>query len=131
MKSTIDIIRAHVNEEHDPIWSFIWKALIPQHVHLFLWLVGHDRVMSYGNRFHRGLATDPSCRNIPGIHDTSLYILQDYPLALVIWETLVPRHRHSMFFSLPLQPWLGFNLESNYTISKNWPAYFSIVVWML
>ena len=131
LKSSINIIRAHMHGAHDPIWAYIWKALVPQCVRFFLWLAGHDRIMSNSNMFSRGLTTDPSCRNCLGVEKTSLHILWDCPLARVIWEGTIPGHLHNMFFLLPLRPWLGYNLKPSCDILENWPTSFAIAVWKL
>ena len=119
IKSALNLIHVDIHEERDPIWLAIWKASVPQCIRFFLWLVGHDRIMSNNNRARRGLIADPSCQNYPGIDETTLHILRDCPLARVVLEKLVPRHLHIRFFSLPLRSWLGFNLKPPCFILEN------------
>jgi len=127
----LNLIRAHIHKERDPIWSAIWKAFIPQRIRFFLWLVGHDCIMSNKNRARRGLTVDPSCQNCPGIDETTLHILRDCPIARVIWEKLVPKHLHIKSFSLTLRSWLEFNLKPPCFIPENWTPYFANGVWFL
>ena len=103
-KTAINYIRGDAPTQADPMWTLIWASQVPHRIRFFLWLVGHERLMTNSNRFARGLIDNPKCRGCLDGDETTLHLLRDCKLASMIWKAVLPPSRNASFFSLPCRP---------------------------
>lgn len=90
LRSAMKIIRGRDPEDTQPLWMLIWRSPLPQRMRFFLWLVGHDQLMTNHHRFTRGLANDSICKGCLSGDETFIHLLRDCKLAKEIWNQLVP-----------------------------------------
>lgn len=80
----------------------IWKAGVPQHVCMFLWLLIHDKLLTNEVRTKRGMCDVPCCELRGEIVQLALYAIRDCASVRPIWYRIIPRDGWDYFFTLPL-----------------------------
>ncbi|KAJ8432430.1 hypothetical protein Cgig2_016060 [Carnegiea gigantea] len=123
--SVMNLIHPGNQGDEDPFWQLIWKCPVPQKIRVFLWLGAHDRLMSNANRFTRGLADSPKCKNCLNMVEDGLHIMRDCQHAKSVWDKFIPVSQRTLFFSLPLREWLSANLKNANTLDETWPSLFA------
>jgi len=102
--------KTNFSEGDDPLWQVIWKCPTTSKLRFFLWLVGHEKIMSNVHCFLRGLTNSSKCKDCPGLDEDGLHILRDCKHAVPLGRELVPHTQQQLFFTLPLKNWLVTNL---------------------
>lgn len=59
----------------------VWKAGIPQHVRMFIWLLLRDCLLTNEIRAKRGMCDVPSCDLCGEVVETALHAIRDYASA--------------------------------------------------
>lgn len=105
----------------------MWRVVAPERVRVFLWLLGHQAIMTNAERYRRHLSgTDV----FQGGIETIIHVLRDCPVMRGIWDRFVPAEKRHVFFSLPLFQWLYKNLSDNGIRSGvSWSTIFVVAVW--
>lgn len=81
-----------------------------QRIHVFLWLVVHDYILTNYSRWRRRLAESADCGVCNEMSDDTLHALRDCLETRIIWMHLIPSTLLHKFFTLNLNDWMGWNL---------------------
>jgi hypothetical protein len=71
-------------------WKVIWRWKGPHRIRIFLWLAGHDALITNVLRARRGLTNQIVCSACGKEPETTLHVLRDCEVARLIWLSLVP-----------------------------------------
>lgn len=80
------------------LWKVIWKWHGPQRNKTFLWLVGHERLMTNEVRRERGLSSFGMCPLCSLVVETTMHVLRDCVKAKQVWVRLVPQQLQAELF---------------------------------
>ncbi|KAF7824072.1 putative ribonuclease H protein At1g65750 family [Senna tora] len=94
-------------------WKLLWKWKGMEKIRSFLWLCGHDRLLTNAARKRRGMVATDICTRCNGAPEDLLHTLRDCPKAKCIWLKLVHPGKWHIFFSASRLNWLTINLSSN------------------
>jgi ribonuclease HI len=121
--SAYQLIATNTVENVDNKWSQIWKLETIERVRVFIWQMAHDRLLTNSRlaRWHLG---GPDCHSCVHFEETLLHVLRDCPVAVNIWNHLLPRHDKGQFFLVSLHDWISFNLVNKFGHShgNSWNA---------
>ncbi|CAN1845039.1 Putative ribonuclease H protein At1g65750 [Linum perenne] len=88
IKTTYSLIlneEEHTDREN---WRMLWNWKGPNRIRFFLWILGHDRLLSNAERLRRHLTSDGGCiRCAHGCESTS-HIFRDCNFALEFWRCM-------------------------------------------
>ncbi|KAG7551702.1 Ribonuclease H domain [Arabidopsis thaliana x Arabidopsis arenosa] len=114
----------------DRFFDRIWRVMASERVRYFLWLVGHQAIMSNVERVRRHLGYTAVCQVCKGAEESIIHILRDCPAMEGIWRRMVPPQERQSFFAKSIMEWLFDNLGSRKEQgSEDWPTLFSVAVW--
>ncbi|CAN1824281.1 Putative ribonuclease H protein At1g65750 [Linum perenne] len=127
IKSAYDLA---ANEEpnmdlNQGLWKNTWRWNGPNRVRHFLWLAGHDRLLTNDQRARRMLTSDPHCPICPGQIENTIHILRDCHFAFTVWNELGIFNQTEECWSANLEMWIGQLLKSEKSLC------FGIVCWFL
>ncbi|CAN1142695.1 Putative ribonuclease H protein At1g65750 [Linum perenne] len=106
VSSAYEILAADQSESDQNLWKQIWKWQGPNRVRHFLWLVGHNRLLTNEERRKRHMTNEGGCRLCPSIAKDSLHVLRDCKAAKTFWKEFLPQAADASFFSGNLRNWL-------------------------
>ncbi|CAN1142701.1 Putative ribonuclease H protein At1g65750 [Linum perenne] len=86
VSSAYEILAADQSESDQNLWKQIWKWQGPNRVRHFLWLVGHNRLLTNEERRKRHMTNEGGCRLCPSIAKDSLHVLRDCKAAKTFWK---------------------------------------------
>ncbi|CAA7013631.1 unnamed protein product [Microthlaspi erraticum] len=111
------------------LFRSIWRVVAPERVRVFFWLLGNNRIMTNQERFHRHIGDTELCQICKADIESTLHILRDCSAMSGIWERVVPREKHQVFFNMSLLEWLFVNLvDSSMTEFGPWSTLFAVAV---
>ena len=127
IRSTYDhIIGTHLMTR-DPLFKLIWKWKGMERIKVFLWQVAVDALPTNFFRYSRHVSDDPNgLRCNLHVHETSLHVLRDCPIAMDFWTRLICPIQYPHFYTAAVHSWLKWNL-SQYDIFPgfSWPNIFA------
>ncbi|KAF7801547.1 putative ribonuclease H protein At1g65750 family [Senna tora] len=131
-KFAYDAITSVDKGERNDFWKLLWKWKGMEKIRSFLWLCGHDRLLTNAARKRRGMAATDICTRCNGAPEDLLHTLRDCHKAKCIWLKLVHPDKWHIFFSASRLTWLTINLSSNLGFSgNNWDVVFSNACWFI
>ncbi|KAL3536195.1 hypothetical protein ACH5RR_004656 [Cinchona calisaya] len=86
-----------------------------------LWLIRHDRLMTYNLRRLMTMIQDDLCLVYHSSPETTLHAVRDCSWAKAIWQNIVQATHWLNFFSLGLVEWVDWSLENDIGA---WTGYF-------
>ncbi|CAN1786718.1 Putative ribonuclease H protein At1g65750 [Linum perenne] len=114
-----------VSRDLQELWTKIWKLRGPNRVKHFLWLAGHDRLLTNEQRVKRNLTTNPDCPLCPGMAESSIHILRDCTFASAVWLEARPSLINEACWSENIVNWLSSQLSTQGSLE------FGIICWSL
>lgn len=74
-------------------WSMqkVWKADIPQCIHMFIWLLLRDCLLTNEVRTKKSMCDVPCCDLCEEVIESALHAIRDCASARQIWHWVVPR----------------------------------------
>lgn len=132
-KSAYHATSHHGFNKEDQTWSLAWKWQGPQCIHMFLWLVLHDRLKTNGELQRRHIVAGSGCARCGASLENTLPVLRDCMVARRFWNRIVPEQNKPAFYSLNLRKWMCANLKSGWTFKQNvsWRCFFGVAIWKL
>ncbi|KAF7815689.1 transcription termination factor MTEF18, mitochondrial-like [Senna tora] len=113
-------------------WKLLWKWKDMEKVRSFLWLCGHDRLLTNVARKRRGMAATDVCTRCNGSAEDLLHTLRDCAKTRCIWLKLVHPSKWHLFFNASRLNWLSLNLWSNMGWhGSDWGVIFSYACWYI
>ncbi|XP_031402735.1 uncharacterized protein LOC116212324 [Punica granatum] len=105
----------------------------PQRIRSFLWLAGHDRLLTNEHRVKRNLASSSLCASCNIAVENTLHVLRDCSLSCAVWKQLILRSMWQSFSSVPLNNWLVQNLSIKVKNQKgiSWAVVFGVGCWLM
>ncbi|KAF7815394.1 putative ribonuclease H protein At1g65750 family [Senna tora] len=88
-KSAYHAITSVDGGERIDFWKLLWKWKGMEKIRSFLWLCGHDRLLTNVARKRRGMAATDICSRCNGAPEDLLHTLRDCPKAKCIWLKLL------------------------------------------
>ncbi|KAG7585508.1 Ribonuclease H domain [Arabidopsis thaliana x Arabidopsis arenosa] len=108
----------------------VWSVVAQERIRVFLWLTGHQAIMTNVERVRRHMGESDVCQVCRGAVETTIHVLRDCPAMSGIWLRVVPQYRRRVFFEQSLLEWLFDNLrERSRPGEENWTTLFSCAVW--
>ncbi|KAG7533623.1 Ribonuclease H domain [Arabidopsis thaliana x Arabidopsis arenosa] len=108
----------------------VWRVVAPERVRTFLWLVGHQAIMTNVERHRRHLGDTSVCQVCKGGEETILHVLRDCPSIAGIWRRIVPASRRNQFWNTSILEWLYGNLQlAGNGVNESWATLFALGVW--
>eukprot|EP00253_Pinus_taeda_P035520 PITA_35520 len=77
----------------DKVWEKIWKPPIWPKISTFLWLLAHNRILTWDNLRKRKFAGPSMCFNCKKEEETAAHLMLTCPLSRHIWEKVSFRSR--------------------------------------
>lgn len=107
-----------VHHFNNNMFTSIWKLKVPERVKIFVWQLGHDRLLTNerGSRWWGGSGTCPVCCSTL---ETSVHALHDCPFASSVWNGLVDPGQLGEFYSLDFNEWIKSNLSKSFSSVQN------------
>lgn len=86
-------------------WSKVWKLQVPERVRYFIWQILHGKLATkeYCGRWGNG---DLTCNHCRYTTETIIHVLRDCPLAVQLWNSLIPPGLRPMFYGVDIDDWL-------------------------
>ncbi|KAF7811130.1 putative ribonuclease H protein At1g65750 family [Senna tora] len=113
-------------------WKLLWKWKGMEKVRSFLWLCGHDRILTNVARKRRGMAATDVCTRCNVAAEDLLHTLRDCVKARSIWLKLVHPSKWHLFFNTSRLNWLSLNLSSNMGWhGSDWGVIFAYACWYI
>lgn len=109
----------------------VWKLKTQQRVRVFMWELGHSRLLTNEAWWKRNLALNGDCGRCNGHLETCLHMVRDCSEAKEVWLKLLPPNFISKFFSIHLREWLEWNLLNAELkeLFTNWARRVAICCW--
>ncbi|KAF7838841.1 putative ribonuclease H protein At1g65750 family [Senna tora] len=130
-RSAYRAISRNVVGHSNSFWRLLWKWKGMERDRTFLWLCGHDQLLTNEARKRRGLTdVDVFCHCGMDV-ESLLHTLRDCRKVKPLWLKLVhPSHWH-VFFGMGRMEWLEINLSSDFGRSgRPWESVFAVAVWI-
>lgn len=90
VKSVCEFIIRGDGQTPKVLWTMIWEWEGPQRVPTFLWLVGHQPLLTNALQCDTELTSSDLCSICNRARETTLHVLRDCPLIKEVWRQLVP-----------------------------------------
>ncbi|KAK7244355.1 hypothetical protein RIF29_39176 [Crotalaria pallida] len=120
ISSSYSLISNHGDSFGDEPWSKIWKLSNAERVRVFVWQVAHGRLMMNERKARWGIGS-PCCFRCPGVSESILHILRDYPFASAVWGQLVSVSKRPLFYAGDLSEWCCGNFRSDFGMHSSHP----------
>ncbi|CAN1837340.1 Putative ribonuclease H protein At1g65750 [Linum perenne] len=101
-----------IPDTNQNLWKSTWRWRGPNRVRHFLWLVGHDRLLTNDQRTRWKLTAVPHCPRCPGQIENSIHILRDCSFAVSVWNELSNFDKTEACWSENLESWITKLLRS-------------------
>ncbi|KAF7843890.1 putative ribonuclease H protein [Senna tora] len=99
----------------------VWCLRVPQRVKSFLWICGHNKLLTNVERVKRGMTDLSFCMRCNRSCEDSLHAIRDCPRVQNTWMRLVKPSFWPIFFGSDLHSWLKLNLYKNLgSANSNW-----------
>jgi len=72
----------------DPLWNKIWDPSIWPKVSTFLWLLCHNKILTWDNLRKRNFHGPSICPNCKQNEESIIHLMHHYPLAQKIWKKI-------------------------------------------
>lgn len=72
-------------------FRWIWNLRVPNKIKTFIWLLSHDRLLTWAFLNRIGVNCNPACYFCSFIPETSTHIFFDYPNAKLFWHDLTSK----------------------------------------
>ncbi|CAN1845759.1 Putative ribonuclease H protein At1g65750 [Linum perenne] len=115
-----------VNPAETGKWKPIWNWQGPNKVRHFLWLMGHNRLLTNSERRRRHLADSDLCPICNDESETMEHCIRSCKSATEVWKDLIPPHLFQDFMTTPFQEWWKDNLQNKDRGSK-----FGLTCWQI
>ncbi|KAF7823639.1 ribonuclease H [Senna tora] len=103
VKSTYKFLKGCDRIEQSINWRNIWNWKRLERVKSFLWLCGHNKILTNAARRHRGMGSDESCLRCGVRYKDLLHVLRDCFETINFWMRLVKYGQWLVFFNLDRQ----------------------------
>lgn len=80
------IIKDHLVK--DPIWSKVWDPSLWPKISTFLWLLSHNKILTWDNLRKRNFHGPSICPNCRQDEETVNHLMHSYQLAQKLWENV-------------------------------------------
>lgn len=112
-------------------WRMLWKLKAQARTKVFLWVLSHDRIMTNGMCWRRGLSQSSACVRCDAEMEDGIPAIRDCSKSQEVWLAFVPPRLLRNFFSLDLKTWLLTNLSFKKLESYGgrWPEVFAQIAW--
>ncbi|GMJ03912.1 hypothetical protein HRI_004060400 [Hibiscus trionum] len=133
-KSAYGLLTGTLEASPNVLWRLIWKAPVPQRLHVFLWVLSQNKLMTNHERYRRHIGHFSTCPRCNLEDETILHVLRDCSAATAIWNRLLPASIATDFYRQDAQVWLLSNLSTNLihgVYDLPWPLLFISTLWQL
>ncbi|KAF7833065.1 Non-LTR retroelement reverse transcriptase [Senna tora] len=131
-KTAYHAITKECTDVNQSFWRLLWKWRGMERIRSFLWLCGHNRLLTNVARKKRGIAGSDACSRCNMAAEDLMHTLRDCNKAKCIWLKLVHPSKWHIFFNASRLSWLSLNLSSNLGYSDNsWDVMFATACWYI
>ncbi|CAN1162974.1 Putative ribonuclease H protein At1g65750 [Linum perenne] len=88
IRSAYEIVVRPSNPRPEAAWDLVWRWEGPSRIQHFLWLVGHEKLLTNLERKRRHISNDSSCPCCEHPEESILHILRDCNMAAQVWDLL-------------------------------------------
>ncbi|KAF7808310.1 putative ribonuclease H protein At1g65750 family [Senna tora] len=121
-----------ISRDEDSVTRNFWKWQGMEKIRLFLWLCGHNRILTNEARWRRGLSSCDTCSHCNNESETLLHTLRDCVKVRPIWMWLVHPSHWNIFFGLDRVEWLEHNLFASLGCdNRSWDKVFANACWVI
>ena len=122
LKSAYQLVFGTFNKEPTRIWPRIWKLKILNRVKSFAWLVVKGKLLTNHARQRRAMAASTTCPRCGVNDETNDHVFRQCSGVKRLWYRLVAPRWWNIFFLLPFQQWIIWNMGSS-GITQNIPEW--------
>ncbi|KAI5445822.1 hypothetical protein KIW84_013890 [Lathyrus oleraceus] len=79
------------------MWSKIWRLEVHDKLRCFMWLLGHDRLLTNFDKSLKSLG-GAECRLCGSLKEDTMHVFRDYPKALQLWRNKILERCHILWF---------------------------------
>lgn len=83
------------------MWSKIWWLEVHDKLRCFMWLLGHDRLLTNFDKSLKGLG-GAECRLCGSVKEDTMHVFRDCPKALQLWRNKILESIKSDFFYMEI-----------------------------
>ncbi|GKU94254.1 hypothetical protein SLEP1_g7776 [Rubroshorea leprosula] len=113
-------------------WSWVWRMDTLPRIQFFLWLLKHDRLLTYDTLFNWGIVDSNICPRCHQAPETINHIFRDCFFAKLLWYLLTPNTINTRYQNLDFDGWLyAHSTHSNLSDYRKWSTSFSYIIWSL
>ncbi|KAF7831855.1 ribonuclease H [Senna tora] len=131
-KTAYHCIMNQRDSSYSSLWRAIWRWQGMERIHMFLWLCGHNKLLTNDARKRRNMSkcdTRPVCKS--GKEDI-MHALCDCKEVKPVWLRLVNPGKWHVFFNTPHPNWFKMNLRSKLDKrEEDWHSTFASSCWYL
>eukprot|EP00253_Pinus_taeda_P007997 PITA_07997 len=116
----------------DKLWDQIWGSSTWPKVSTFLWLLSHNRILTWDNLRKRSFSGPSICLNCKQVEETSIHLLQHCHLGRQLWEKAIFRcqkyHRVQGDLKATLRNWQQSPYQSR-LLNLLWQLIPGLLMW--
>ena len=126
IKSVLTIVRGEHITQPISNWHWVWRTNVPQRIHLFTWLVMHNKLLTNAVRHDRHMSPHPGC-SVCGADTEDLdHIFRRCPQALQVWQLLQHKGIRPAGSQLEIRDRFKLNATTSQN-GPNWPIKFLLI----
>jgi len=108
--ATYDILCDFDSLNVDSDWRKVLSLKVQERIRHFMWIVKHNHLLT-NYRKHKMHLGNAYCRHCGDTIETTMHVLRDCPMAMMIWVRIVDVDFRYQFFNVNLDNWLHLNLN--------------------
>lgn len=129
LASAYDAICGRQIHPHRMLFIAVWGWKGPKCIHLLLWKVSHEVLMTNETRFKRNMSSSALCPFCSHHEETHLHILRDCGQVRDAWYRLLGSNASNFFNQQVWQDWLYVNLINEELVhGVKWNLIFGIMI---
>ncbi|KAF7842625.1 hypothetical protein G2W53_004923 [Senna tora] len=115
------------------MWKKVWRSPVPERIRMFMWLLGHGKILTNSHRKHRHMTSDDTCPRCGRAEETILHAIRDCEDIKALWLRFVRPSYWEHFFSCNLVEWMEWNLKTDVgsDLAKDWRTGFGVICWQI
>lgn len=127
----LEVLGGGLQDETWAGWSRIWQLRVQQCVKVFVWMLGHDRILTNFLRWRRGLSATSDYERCHGEREDALHVIHDCQSSKEVWECFQPPELKDGVLNSDMKTWIlqNFLVKDRPSWGGEWPEVMAIICW--
>ncbi|GLT59278.1 hypothetical protein SLA2020_321070 [Shorea laevis] len=116
----------------DCSWSWVCRVDTIPRIQFFLWLLKHNRLLTYETLFNWGIIDSNICPRCHQAPETINHIFRECFFAKLLWSLVTPHPINTLYQNLDFDGWLyAHSTHAGLSDGRKWSTSFSYIIWSL